>query len=89
MQATTGNAAVIDLFATDWEGTRRAQLREVPRDTSVGQIVDEAARALQLPFASFFNAVFRGRELNHDDTLEELGVETDDQIQLVPEVSAG
>jgi hypothetical protein len=79
----------INLVAKDWEGTRRAHLDEVHRGTTVGEVVSESARALQLPFQNFYQALFRGRELNHGDTLEEAGVVTDGEIELVPEVSAG
>ena len=44
---------------------------------------------MQLPFSDFFQAVVRGRELNHGDTLDEAGVLNDDKIELVPGVSAG
>ncbi len=80
---------MIDLVFTDWEGARRAHLEAVPRTTTVGQIVGEAVRAMGLPFKNLYQAVSRGRELPHSETLEELGIETDDQLELVREISAG
>ena len=79
----------LDLVMRDWEGNRQAILEQVPRDATVGEIVSESAKALELPFQNFFQAVLRGRELNHSDTLEEAGLKNSDEIELVPEVSAG
>jgi len=79
----------INLVARDWEGTRSAHLADVHRGTTVGEVVSESARALDLPFQNFYQALLRGRELNHGDTLDEAGVERDAEIELVPEVSAG
>ena len=79
----------INLVAKDWEGTRRAELADVHRGTTVGEVVTASARELDLPFQNFYQALFRGRELNHGDTLDEAGVDQDGEIELVPEVSAG
>jgi hypothetical protein len=79
----------MNLTAKDWEGTRSAHLTEVHRGTTVGEVVSESARALNLPFQNFYQALFRGRELNHGDTLDEAGLEQEGEIELVPEVSAG
>ena len=89
-QATTASpAGFLDLVMRDWEGNRQAVLENVPRDATVGEIVSESAKALELPFKNFFQAVVRGRELNHGDTLDEAGLRNADEIELVPEVSAG
>jgi molybdopterin converting factor small subunit len=79
----------LDLIASDFEGNREAVLERVPIDATVGELVGESAQALQLPFQNFFQAVLRGRELNHSETLDEAGVRNEDKIELVPEVSAG
>jgi len=79
----------VSLTARDWEGARKVHLDDVASTTTVGQVVGESVRALKLPFRDFYQAVFRGRELNHSDTLEEAGLESDSEIELVPEVSAG
>lgn len=79
----------INLVAKDWEGARQAELQQVHSGTTVGEVVSESAKALNLPFQSFYTALFRGRELNHGDTLDEAGVDRDGEIELVPEVSAG
>ncbi len=85
--ATTSD--FVNITARDWEGTRKVHLDDVARDTTVGQVVGESVRALKLPFRDFYQAVFRGRELNHSDTIDEAGLDSDAEIELVPEVSAG
>ena len=77
------------LTATDWEGSHRARLESVPRETTVGQVVGEAVRAMQLPGRTFVQALCRGRELSHDETLDEAGIVTGDELELMPRVSAG
>ena len=79
----------MSITARDWEGARRVHLNDIARDTTVGHVVGESVRALQLPFRDFYQAVFRGRELNHSDTLGEAGLDSACEIELVPEVSAG
>lgn len=89
MSAATETPEFVNLVATDWEGARKAHLDGVPRTATVGEVVSESVRALNLPFQDLYSAVFRGRELDSTDTLEEAGVESDDRLELVPEVSAG
>ncbi len=79
----------VSITARDWEGARRVHLDDVARSTTVGQVVGESVRALKLPFNDFYQAVWRGRELNHSDTLDEAGLDSKSEIELVPEVSAG
>jgi len=89
MQAVSTTPEALNLRVTNWEGTQRAHLEAVPGDATVGETVSEAVRAMQLPVNSFFQALLRGREVNHGDTLEEIGIESDDEIQLFPDVTAG
>jgi phosphoribosylaminoimidazole-succinocarboxamide synthase len=88
MDAATAGSFV-NITARDWEGARKAHLDDVSSTTTVGEVVVESVRALQLPFQDFYAALYRGRELNHGDTLEEAGLDSDTEIELVPEVSAG
>ena len=88
MQAQTATD-VVNLTFVDWEGSRRAHLDGIPTGSTLGQVVAEASRALQLPFQSYFHAVLRGRELPHGDTGGELGISATDELEIVPEVSAG
>lgn len=89
MGAAQPSVEFLDLRTGDWEGKREAVLERVPRNLTVGEFVSTSTEALQLPFSDFFQAVLRGRELNHGDTLDEAGVLNDDKIELVPGVSAG
>jgi hypothetical protein len=81
----------VHIRARDFDGTRRVDLDSVPRSATVGEVVQECVRALQLPFESFYHALFRGRELPHADTLAEVGLRGGEEaeLELVPEVSAG
>ncbi len=87
--AEEASSGFLNLNAADWAGERTAHLDAVPSDATVGEVVTECVRALQLPFRDFYTAVFRGRELNHSETLDEVGVRNNDELELVPEVSAG
>lgn len=80
---------LLDLTVSDWEGTRRARLARVSRSATVGEVVSEAVRSMGLPLQSAYQALFRGRELPSGDTLDELGVTSDGEIELLPQVSAG
>ena len=81
----------VAIRAQDFDGTRRVALDSVPRSATVGEVVVECVRALQLPFQNFYHALFRGRELPHADTLAEAGLRSGEEalIELVAEVSAG
>ena len=79
----------VDLRLSDWEGARTAHLDQVPRSSTIGQVVSEAVQQLGLPLGGFFRAVFRGKELDPSGTVDELGIDSDSEIELVPEVSAG
>ncbi len=85
----TAAPELIDVTFVDWDGSRKAQLRKVPRTSTVGQITNEAVAHLGLPLRHLYQAVFRGRELDPGQTLEELAIETDIEFDLVPIVSAG
>ncbi len=89
MSASATTPELVSLVASDFEGSRKAFLEDVPSTATVGEVVSEASRLLQLPFKNWYQAVFRGRELNHGETIGESGLSTDDEIELVPEVSAG
>jgi hypothetical protein len=88
---TLADGEFVNIRARDFDGTRRVDLEGVPRSATVGEIVAEVARALQLPFEKFYHALFRGRELPHADTLAEAGLRAGEEaeIELVAEVSAG
>ncbi|MAE97383.1 MAG: hypothetical protein CL910_22265 [Deltaproteobacteria bacterium] len=80
---------LIDLTLSDWEGSRKAHLEQVPATSTVGQVVNEAVSHLGLPPQHLYQAVLRGRELDPGAILDDLGIAADTEIDLVPEVSAG
>jgi hypothetical protein len=80
---------LVDVTCVDWEAARKAQLQKVPRTSTVGQIVGEAVSHLGLPIQHLYQAVFRGKELDPASTLDDLGIETDVEFDLVPVVNAG
>jgi hypothetical protein len=88
---STGNDApeLLDVTLVDWDGSRKAQLENVPRSSTVGQVVAEGVAHLGLPAQHLYQAIHAGQELDPGQTLEELGVETDVAFDLVPVVSAG
>lgn len=89
MQTTTATPELLDITLCDWEGARKAHLEQVPRSATVGQVVSEAVAHLGLPPQHLYQAVLRGRELDPATVLDELEVDADTEIELVPEVSAG
>ncbi len=89
MQAVETIPQFINVRFTDWEKTRRADLEGVPCNTTIGELTAEAVRALGLPLTSFYQALFKGRQLPQTKTVDELGLDMDDEIELFPEVNAG
>jgi hypothetical protein len=73
----------------DWDRSRKVQLEKVPRSSTVGQVASEAVSHLGLPLQHLYQTMFRGKELDPGQTLDELGIETDVEFDLVPIVSAG
>ncbi|MBW2243714.1 MAG: hypothetical protein JRH01_17155 [Deltaproteobacteria bacterium] len=89
MHTATETSDLMNLTLCDWEGSRKAHLEKVPRSATVGQVVSEAVNHLGLPPQHLYQAVLRGRELDPASVLDDLGVDHDAEIDLVPEVSAG
>ncbi len=69
MQATEATSSLLELSFNDWDGTRKAELEGVSGNTTIGEALTEAVRALGLPMQTFYQA-FRGdRRLNVADCL--------------------
>jgi hypothetical protein len=79
----------VNITFTDWEGVRQVHLDEVTRSATVAELLDEARRVMDLPIDTSYQAVLEGRQLNRMDTLEEAGVDSDVEMEIVPEVHAG
>ena len=80
---------LITLSVKDWEGTRRAHLEDVPRNATVAEIVDESRRLMGLPSDTSYHLVLGSRALSGVDTLEEAGVESEAELEILPRVHAG
>jgi hypothetical protein len=91
MQTSPQSAApqLLDVTFVDWDGSRKVQLEKVSRTSTVGQVANEAVSHLGLPLQHLYQTMFRGQELDPGQTLDELGIETDVEFDLVPVVSAG
>jgi hypothetical protein len=80
---------LVDVTFIDWDGSRKAQLEKVPRNSTIGQMLNEAVSHLGLPLQHLYQASLRGKELDPGQTLDDLGIESDIEFDLVPVVSAG
>jgi len=88
-EATVRGSESVHIILTDWEGIRQVHLDEVTRSATVAELLDEARRVMDLPIDTPYQAVLEGRQLNRMDTLEESGVDSDVEMEIVPEVHAG
>lgn len=83
-------SASIKLTGIDWSEQKRVQMDGgVPSDTTVGEVLSEMVRAMQLPATTPYAAYYQGRKLNRADTIESAGLENEAEIVLSPEVTAG
>ena len=78
----------LNIEVTDWSRSQVADLSDLPPDMTVGEVLDEVQDAMSLPREPY-HLLFDGDKLNRSATLEELGVETGDELTIAPEVSAG
>jgi len=89
----TASVVINKLWGVDLSGHKRGAIDGlnggIPRDTTVGEIVSDMARALNLPRDTTYHAEYQGRRLNRSETLEEAGLEDAALLTLYPEVMAG
>lgn len=78
----------LSIEVTDWSRSQFAELSDLPPDMTVGEVLDEVQDAMSLPREPY-HLLFDGDKLNRSATLEELGVESGDELTIAPEVSAG
>jgi hypothetical protein len=81
--------SALNLAVVDWSGSVRADLMEVPRDTTVGELLAEVKEALHLPPRTPYDLIHGGQKLARGLTLEEAGIEEGEEVTVAPEVSAG
>ena len=79
----------LSLAVVDWSRSRRAELSDVPVDTSVGELLSEVREAMRLPSETPYHLIHDGAKLSRALTLEEAGVKDGEEITVAPEVSAG
>jgi hypothetical protein len=80
---------LVNLRFTSWDGNRGATLNDVMRDATIGEVLDEARRVMDLPIDSAYQALLDGRELNNMDTLADVGIESEAELEIAPDVQAG
>jgi hypothetical protein len=79
----------LTLEVTDWNASRKAEIADVPSDTTVAEVIGEVREALSLPRDTPYHLLHQGEKLNRDATLEEAGVGDKEALSIAPEVSAG
>ncbi|MCI0421030.1 MAG: EsaB/YukD family protein [Acidobacteria bacterium] len=89
----TASVVINKLWGVDLSGHKRGAIDGIdggiPLDTTVGEIVSDMSRALNLPRDTTYHAEYQGRRLNRSETLEEAGLEDEALLTLHPEVTAG
>ena len=78
----------LTIEVADWSRSQVAELSDLSPDMTVGEVLDEVQDAMSLPREPY-HLLFDGEKLNRTATLEELGVETGNELTIAPEVSAG
>ena len=74
---------------TDWSRSLPGtEFLGISPDVTVGEIVDEATEAMALPDQNY-HALYDGEKLNRSATLEEIGIESGEELTIAPDVSAG
>lgn len=81
--------SALTLAVVDWNGSNRAELDDVPSDTTVGELVADVKRAMELPSRTPYDLIHDGRKLPRALTLEEAGLTGGEEMTVAPEVSAG
>ena len=81
--------AVLSLAVVDWNHSRRADLSDVPTDTSVGELLSEIREAMHLRRETPYHLIYGREKLPCSATLEEIGIEDGEEVTIAPEVSAG
>ncbi len=86
----------MDLTVVDATGNKTEEV-SVPEDVAAGRIVGKLVELLQLPVSGpdgqplsyKFHHKQSGRQINDNETLQDAGVNEDDVLRLVAEITAG
>ena len=79
----------VHVSVLDWTQSRRADLDEVPTETTVGELVDAVKEAMALPPRTPYDLIRRDEKLPRGVTLQQVGVVDGEELTVAPEVSAG
>jgi len=79
----------VHLSVLDWTESRRADLDEVPIDTTVGELLDSVKEAMALPPGTPYDLIRQDEKLPRGLTLEQVGIEDREELTVAPLVSAG
>ena len=79
----------VNITVRDWERRHQVALEDVPRNATFAELVQEARRQLGLRIDIEYQAVRDGMMLNHMQTLEDAGIESDADLEIHHQVSAG
>jgi hypothetical protein len=79
----------MNLAVVDWNRSWRADLFEIPPDTTVGELLSEVREEMKLPQDTPYHLLYGGEKLNRSVPLEETGISDGEEITIAPEVSAG
>lgn len=78
----------LTLEISDWSRSQVAEMAEIPSDLTVGELTDEVQDAMSLPRENY-HILYAGEKLSRSSTLEEIGIESGEELTIAPEVSAG
>lgn len=79
----------LHLSVFDWTESRRADLDEVPIDTTVSELLDSVKEVMALPPSTPYELIRRDEKLPRGLTLEQAGIEDREELTVAPLVSAG
>ena len=80
--------ATLSIHVTDWSRSQVADFPEVATDTTVDELIQALEESMSLD-GNVYHLLANGEKLNRTATLEEVGVESGDELTIAPEVSAG
>ena len=88
---TTSVIKVKKLKGVDWSGQKQIELngQGIPPDTTVSEVMAAMVRLMELPGNTPYSLFYKNQKLNRSETIEEIGIENEDEVVVAPEVTAG
>ena len=82
--------SALSFAVVDWNRSRsRAELSNIPGETTVGEVLSELRESMQLPRDAVYHLIHGGEKLSRSATVEEVGIGEGEEVTIAPEVSAG